>query len=51
MLVQGAKWGMYLATASYVTLLVSVALNAWAIMLGVGQAEEGAKARLKRRAH
>jgi len=42
-LVQGSKWGMHLLTTSCVTLLVSVALNAWAIMLGVGQSEKAAK--------
>jgi hypothetical protein len=45
-----SKWGMYLVTASYVTLLASVSMNAWSIMLGVGQAEDAAKARSKRRA-
>jgi hypothetical protein len=45
MLAQGAQWAMYLVTVSYVTLLMSVALNAWAIMLGVGQSEIKAKSR------
>jgi len=49
-LAQGSKWGMYLLTASYVTLLVSVALNAWAIMLGVGQSEKAAKSITRKRA-
>jgi hypothetical protein len=35
----GSQWGMYLVTASYIALVVSVTLNAWAIMVGVGQAE------------
>lgn len=43
-LAQGSKWGMYLVMVAYVTLLVSVALNAWAIMLGVGESEKAAKA-------
>jgi len=43
-LVEWSNWGLYLVTASYVTLLISVALNAWAIMLGVGQSEKRTKA-------
>ena len=43
-LIELSNWGMYLVTASYVTLLVSVALNAWAIMLGVGLTEKITKA-------
>lgn len=39
-----ASWGLYLETASYVTFLVSVVLNAWSIMLGVGEAENAMKA-------
>jgi hypothetical protein len=35
--------GLYLVTASYVSLLVCVSLNAWAIMLGVGLAESRPK--------
>jgi hypothetical protein len=31
--------GLYLTTASYACMVVFVALNAWLIMLGVGQAE------------
>jgi hypothetical protein len=38
-LLMALLWGIYLVTASYIVLLVSVALNAWSIMLGVGQAE------------
>jgi hypothetical protein len=49
-LIEGSNWGLYLATASYVALLVAVAMNAWSIMLGVGQEEETAKARPKKRA-
>ncbi len=39
-LVDRSIWGMYLVTISYVTFLVSVIGNAWAIMLGVGQTEK-----------
>jgi hypothetical protein len=39
----GSSWGLYLVTASYLVLLVGVALNAWSIMLGVGQTEEAEK--------
>jgi hypothetical protein len=49
-LINLSNWGLYLVTASYVTLLASVSLNAWSIMLGVGQDEMTAKARPKRRA-
>jgi len=48
-LVRGASWGMYLATASYVALVVTVALHAWSIMLGIGQDENLATRRPKRR--
>ncbi len=44
-LIAHANWGMYLVTASYVTILVAVALNAWTIMLGVGQTETTTKAK------
>ena len=37
-LIARSHWGMYLVTASYVTLLASVSMNAWSIMLGAGQA-------------
>jgi hypothetical protein len=43
-LIAHANWGPYLITASYLTILVAVALNAWTIMLGVGQAETTKKA-------
>lgn len=35
-----SSWGLYLVTASYVALLVSVTLNAWAIMVGIGETEK-----------
>jgi hypothetical protein len=43
-LIEHANWGMYLVAISYVTILVAVALNAWTIMLGVGQTETTTKA-------
>jgi hypothetical protein len=42
-LIAGRNWGAYLITASYLAILVSVALNAWAIMLGVGESERRPK--------
>ena len=42
-LIVHAGWGIYLITASYLTVLVAVALNAWIIMLGLGLAETAAK--------
>jgi hypothetical protein len=38
-----ALWGMYLITASYTMLLVSVVLGAWAVALGIGQTESAEK--------
>ncbi len=35
----GSKWGMYIVTASYTSLMVAVVIGAWAIMLGIGQTE------------
>jgi hypothetical protein len=35
-LIRMAWWGMYMVTASYVILLISVVLNAWSIMFMVG---------------
>jgi hypothetical protein len=49
-LIENSNWGMYLVTAFYVSLLASVSMNAWSIMLGIGQAEEAAEARPKQRA-
>ena len=37
-------WGIYVVTASYVLLLIAVVLNAWAIMIGVGQSEKRKRA-------
>jgi hypothetical protein len=42
-LVGGSNWGMHIVTVSCVALLVIVAMNAWSIMLGIGQAEKVAK--------
>jgi hypothetical protein len=36
-------------TASYVALLAVVAMNAWSIMLGIGQDEKLAKAKPKKK--
>ena len=36
-LIEQSNWGMYLVTASFITFLVSAILNAWTIMLVVGQ--------------
>jgi hypothetical protein len=36
-LIQGARWGMYIVTASYTQLLVTVVLGAWSTMLGMEQ--------------
>jgi len=41
----GLSWGMYLVTISCVALLVIVAMNAWSIMLGIGQDELAARER------
>jgi hypothetical protein len=42
-LASGSTWGLYLVTASYVALLVSVTLNAWTIMVGIGLTEQNEK--------
>jgi len=39
------NWGIYLLAASCVILVVTVVLNAWSIMLGVGQLENRERAR------
>ncbi len=38
-LIQGSRWGMYIVTVSYTTLLVTVVLGAWSTMLGMEQRE------------
>jgi hypothetical protein len=51
-LLAGKGWALYLVTASYVVVIVAVALTAWAIMLGVGHGEKKQKnERAKRGAH
>jgi hypothetical protein len=44
-LIIGLSWSLHLLTASCVTFLVTVAMNAWSIMLGVGRSETKAKRR------
>jgi hypothetical protein len=39
LLIEQSNWGMYLVAASFVIFLVCVVLNAWDMMLGIGQAE------------
>ena len=39
-LIEQSNWGMYLVAASFVIFLVAVVLNAWTIMLGIGEAEK-----------
>jgi hypothetical protein len=36
-LIQGSHWGMYVVTISYTSLLVTVVLGTWSIMLGLEQ--------------
>ena len=43
-LINHLNWGIYLVTISCVMVLVTVVLNAWSIMLGVGQSEKTTKA-------
>ena len=43
LLIESSNWGLYFITASYVVFLGSVILNAWLIMLGVGQSGKAAK--------
>jgi len=40
-LIMGFSWGLYLETACYLLFLTSIVMNAWSIMLGVGE-EKGA---------
>ena len=47
-LIESLNWGLYLVTASYVALLAVVAMNAWSIMLGIGQDEKQAKEKPKK---
>ena len=43
-LMASSNWGMYLITGSFIVFLLSAILNAWTIMLGVGQTKPRAKA-------
>jgi ABC-type xylose transport system permease subunit len=47
-LIQSSRWGMYIVTVSYTTVLVTVVLGAWSTMLGIeqrlGEAEQREKA-------
>ena len=36
-LIQNSRWGMYIVTVSYTTVLVTVVLGAWSTMLGIEQ--------------
>lgn len=48
----GKDWALYLVTASYVVVIVAVAMTAWAVMLGVGHGENKQEHdRAKRSAH
>jgi hypothetical protein len=38
-LFESPHWGIYLVTASYMTLLVTVVLGTWAVALGIGETE------------
>jgi hypothetical protein len=42
-LVERWYWGLFLVTVSYFILLVTVVMNNWSIMLGVGQSEAPTK--------
>ena len=44
-LIQDSRWGMYIVTVSYTTLIVTVVLGAWSTILGIEQRqlELGAK--------
>src|SRR5262245_23123452 len=46
-LTQDSHWGMYLVTVSYNTLLVTVVLGTWSIMLGIEQRQLAAEQREK----
>jgi hypothetical protein len=38
-LFESPHWGIYLVTASYMTLLVTVVLGTWAVALGIGETD------------
>jgi len=43
-LIEQWHWGLFLVTVSYFTILITVVMNYWSIMLGVGQTEKTTKA-------
>ncbi len=43
-LIEQRQWGLFLLAVSYFTLLITVVMNYWSIMLGVGQTEKTTKA-------
>jgi hypothetical protein len=47
-LIQGSRWGMYIVTVSYTTLLVTVVLGAWSTMVGIEQRQLDVEQREKR---
>jgi hypothetical protein len=46
-LIRGSHWGMYIVTISYTTLLVTVVLGTWSIMLGLEQKQLAVEQREK----
>jgi hypothetical protein len=46
-LIQSSRWGMYVVTVSYTTVLVTVVLGAWSTMLGIEQRLSEAEQREK----
>ena len=46
-LIQSSRWGMYIVTVSYTTVLVTVVLGAWSTMLGIEQRLSEAEQREK----
>jgi hypothetical protein len=46
-LIQDSRWGMYIVTVSYTTLLVTVVLGAWSTMLGIEQRQLDVEQRQK----
>ena len=45
---QSSRWGMYIVTVSYTTLLVTVVLGAWSTMVGIEQRQLDVEQREKR---
>ena len=46
-LIQSSRWGMYIVTVSYTTLLVTVVLGAWSTMVGIEQRQLDVEQRQK----